>query len=467
MTFLLIALLLFLFVLLLCMHSILKNASCASCKVKLGYFGKRYSIKDELICVECAGVVWRTAKIKNSSELAQFTKEDVLNMVQNKDISESVKANVKIETSNQNIEPKQYEMKTGAGRHVNESREQDEEKNNFVTVSKRNLGYGLSLKIEVNRSSLEENSSRDDPNKVKYITLESYIDLKKCFVAIDTETTGLKPDQEKIIEVCAIKFENCIETDRFVSLVNPEKKIPQRASKVNNITDEMVVNAPVFADISDQLHKFIGDSFVVAHNVNFDVGFLRNEFKNVGIDINFKQADTLAISRDIFNDVPNHKLQTILDTIGFSRSTQHRGETDCEGCAAILLHALKDFEKLYKIKLVSNSANSLQTNISKVNESNIKDATLQFEPEKEFYFASCNGLEIGRLPKSANKYLKGSNFLVPIDEITLNEDGKYAVFVNLVKEASEIYSDTKIEEKANYAEIDYIEYKNKGTPEAE
>lgn len=266
---------------------------------------------------------------------------------------------------------------------------------------------------------------------IDYIDLEAYRILKKSFVAVDVETTGLSPNDEKIIEVCAIKYENGIETDRLSSLINPAKKIPSRASRVNQITDDMVADAPAFRDIAEKLYDFLDGRTLAAHNARFDMGFLKAEFSRCGYTFDFSCADTLAIARTLFG-LSSYKLQSVLDHMGISRTVQHRGASDCEGCAAILLHALKVFENGCKEKLVSNHMASIQANIKAAKEQCASEVVLTFDNVKGFYFATHNGAEVGRLPKSANKGLRGHSLTVPIDEITQDENGKHSVVVNLI-----------------------------------
>jgi len=180
--------------------------------------------------------------------------------------------------------------------------------------------------------------------KMNYGTKKWYAAMQNSFVVIDLETTGFSPKYEKIIEVCAIKYVNGIETERFSTLVNPKKKINPNATKINNITDDMVADKPIFADIADKLLDLINDSVLVAHNAQFDLSFLEAAFSKLEYDFVCTYVDTLTIARKLFPELPNHKLQTVLDSIGFVRSSQHRSETDCEGCAAIIKRAISEYE---------------------------------------------------------------------------------------------------------------------------
>ena len=96
------------------------------------------------------------------------------------------------------------------------------------------------------------------------------------FTAFDFETTGLDPNNDKIIEIAAIRFRHGEIVDRFVSLVNPEIDIPNLITEITGISNAMVFNSPKEAEIVDSFLDFLGDSPLVAHNIHFDEKFLTN-----------------------------------------------------------------------------------------------------------------------------------------------------------------------------------------------
>ena len=104
--------------------------------------------------------------------------------------------------------------------------------------------------------------------------------LKETWVAIDTETTGLSEDKDSIIEVGCVKFIGDQHLETYKSLVNPLCILSDFTTNFTGITQNEVNSAPVFEDIIDDLHEFIGDAPVVGHNVQFDLGFL-NKRKSI------------------------------------------------------------------------------------------------------------------------------------------------------------------------------------------
>ena len=172
------------------------------------------------------------------------------------------------------------------------------------------------------------------------------------YVVVDVETTGL-PLTSKIVEISAVRFEGYMPVEKFTTLINPERKIPEEATKINNITDEMVADAPKIWEVMPAFQKFVGSSPVVGHNLAFDLQFLYA----YGFDLdNPKQRfyDTLQLAKTVLvrannnydndYDVENYKLGTVCNYYGIFLSDAHRSCSDC-------LATGKLFEKLASIKM--------------------------------------------------------------------------------------------------------------------
>jgi DNA polymerase-3 subunit epsilon len=110
------------------------------------------------------------------------------------------------------------------------------------------------------------------------------------FAIIDIETTGGTSYNSKITEVAIFVHDGEKVIDTFHSLVNPEMEIPRFITGLTGITNEMVASAPLFSEIADQIFLKTIDCIFVAHNVNFDYSFIRQEFKELGIDYKRKKA---------------------------------------------------------------------------------------------------------------------------------------------------------------------------------
>ena len=125
-------------------------------------------------------------------------------------------------------------------------------------------------------------------------------DLDTTYCVLDIETTGLSFRTEKITELGAIKIKNGEIIDTFECFVNPEKPIPYDVIKVTHITDDMVRDAETIDKVLPKFLEFAGDSVLVAHNANFDIGFLRHFAELQGLRLDNTYIDTLALARDMF-----------------------------------------------------------------------------------------------------------------------------------------------------------------------
>lgn len=150
------------------------------------------------------------------------------------------------------------------------------------------------------------------------------------YTVIDIETTGLDPRVDSIIELAAIRYRGDAEVSRFQSLVNPGFKIDSFITDLTGITNEMLVDAPETQSILPDFLDFVGQDIIIGHNVNFDINFIYDWALFIGksaFSNNF--VDTMRISRRIYKDMDNHKLQTLVSYLGVGQSVEHRALSDC------------------------------------------------------------------------------------------------------------------------------------------
>lgn len=155
------------------------------------------------------------------------------------------------------------------------------------------------------------------------------------FVVIDVETTGLSAYKDKVIQVAAVRYINHKMSGKFISYVNPGRSIPREASHVNGITNDMVRSAPKFEAIQNKYFSFIEQSpLVVGYNVKFDLRFLSAES---GMDLfsTWRHIDVLSLARDTLPMLPNYKLSTVSQHIGFNANF-HDALADCRACGEVL-----------------------------------------------------------------------------------------------------------------------------------
>ncbi len=162
--------------------------------------------------------------------------------------------------------------------------------------------------------------------------------LNDTFIVFDVETTGLSKDVEMLIEIGAVKVKNGEIIDRFSTFVNPEKPIPENIVALTNITDDMVADAPKTKEAITNFMEFVGDSVLVAHNANFDMGFLRVLGKRFcDLDVVNTVLDTLELSRCLLPEVSKHNLKVLCDHLGISLEGHHRAVHDAEATAKMFL----------------------------------------------------------------------------------------------------------------------------------
>lgn len=127
-------------------------------------------------------------------------------------------------------------------------------------------------------------------------------------IVLDTETTGLKPEEgHRIVEIGCVELNNHVPTGRtYRVLLDPERPMDAKASEISGITDDMLAGQPRFADIAQALADFLGDATIVAHNAPFDMGFLNAELSRAGLPVlpPERAIDTVMIARRKFPGSP-------------------------------------------------------------------------------------------------------------------------------------------------------------------
>ena len=165
------------------------------------------------------------------------------------------------------------------------------------------------------------------------------------YCVLDIETTGISRFTEKITEFGIMKVKNGEVIDTFECFVNPEKPIPPRVVEVTNITDDMVKNAETIDKVMPKVIEFVGDSVVVAHNANFDVGFIKYNAENLGLEFNNTYIDTLALAKELFPDFKKYKLEIIAEKLGIKVDVAHRALADVETLVAVFNVMLKQLKE--------------------------------------------------------------------------------------------------------------------------
>ncbi len=155
------------------------------------------------------------------------------------------------------------------------------------------------------------------------------------FVVFDIETTGLSNASCGITEIGAVKVKNGEVLERYNTFVNPEMPIPQEIVELTGITDEMVKDARVIAEVLPEFLAFVGDRLLIAHNADFDIGFIRAAAKRLEIPFDNAYLDTVALSRHLNAELKSHKLNKLAEYFNLGSFNHHRASDDAEMLAMI------------------------------------------------------------------------------------------------------------------------------------
>lgn len=164
------------------------------------------------------------------------------------------------------------------------------------------------------------------------------------FVAFDTETTGIDIEKDRVVEIGAIKFDRSGIISRMNVLINPSMPIPPDASKVNNITDEMLQDKPPMEAVIHDFLRFIKNSILVIHNAKFDIGMMDSELKRLGASgITNKVVDTLVFAREVYPGLKTYALQKLAELFNINVKDAHRAEDDARVCMDFFHLAVQHF----------------------------------------------------------------------------------------------------------------------------
>ncbi len=175
------------------------------------------------------------------------------------------------------------------------------------------------------------------------------------FVALDVETTGTLSYVDHIVELAAVRFSDGKEEDSFSTLINPGVPIPEEASRVNGITDEMLKGKPVIGDVLADFSGFCAHYPLVAHNAIFDFQFISSALeKCYCVAPTGPLFDTYALSKKVFPGLSNYKLSTLVEYLKIPVSQFHRAKQDAWACGQVfdcILKKIKTSEYLDLKKL--------------------------------------------------------------------------------------------------------------------
>lgn len=212
-------------------------------------------------------------------------------------------------------------------------------------------------------------------------------------IVLDTETTGLSPDNgDRIVEIGCVELINHVPTkNTYQVYLNPERDMDPGAEKVHGLTNEFLLDKPKFIEIADSFLEFIGDSNLIAHNADFDINFLNSELVRAKKDKinNDRVVDTLKIARSKFPGARN-SLDALCKRFFVDNSNRslHGALLDSELLAEVYLELVggkepdlelstntikKDNNSQNRTSNVSARKNKLKTRITNIDEKNHRD----------------------------------------------------------------------------------------------
>lgn len=190
-------------------------------------------------------------------------------------------------------------------------------------------------------------------------------------VVLDFETTGLSPGMgDRAIEIGAVLIEKGEIRDRFQELMNPGFRISSFIESYTGITNAMLKKARPCHEVMNRFADFIQGHNLVAHNASFDKRFLDDELNRIGRTYSGQFACSMLVSRRIYQDAPNHKLESLIRFRRIETDGKfHRALADSEMTAKLWLMILKDLDERYAI---SEASFSLLQSVSRTSKTAVR-----------------------------------------------------------------------------------------------
>lgn len=186
------------------------------------------------------------------------------------------------------------------------------------------------------------------------------VGLDDEIVVFDIETTGIDANNERITEIGAVKIKNLTVIDTFNTFVNPRKRIPSHIVELTGITDQMVADAPLIDVALERFLEFCGETVLVAHNAQFDTGFMAAAAARCGKSFNFTYVDTLSLARSLYPQLKKHTLDALVKHFKLNDFNHHRASDDAAALAGVFA---KMCEELKKDKGI-NDVQSINTSLT-------------------------------------------------------------------------------------------------------
>lgn len=163
------------------------------------------------------------------------------------------------------------------------------------------------------------------------------------FVCFDIETTGLSPEQDKIIEIGALKVKEGKVIEKFSEFINPGISLPENITNLTGITDDMLAGANTEAVVVKGFIEFAKDYILLGHNIMFDYSFTKVAAKRLGLSFEKSGLDTLTISRKLLKDLESKSLTNLCRYYGIENKRAHRAYEDARATALLYVSLCNEF----------------------------------------------------------------------------------------------------------------------------
>lgn len=177
--------------------------------------------------------------------------------------------------------------------------------------------------------------------------------LPQKIAFVDIETTGLSNSYNRIIEIGIVRVEDNQVVQVYHSLINPETHLSPDIERITGIISKDLENAPTFRSIKEEILEALIDATFVAHNVRFDYGFLKNEFKKENISFSSRQFCTVKLSRYLYPKYTKHNLDAIIERFNIACENRHRALDD----AKVLYEFYQKLQQSFPIEKVAEAIN--------------------------------------------------------------------------------------------------------------
>jgi DNA polymerase III subunit epsilon len=176
------------------------------------------------------------------------------------------------------------------------------------------------------------------------------------YAIVDIETTGGYAANHRITEIAVFHHDGIQITETYHTLINPGRDIPYYITGLTGISTEMVLNAPTFEEVAEEIFNFLDGKVFVAHNAHFDYSFLKREFELTGINWQAKKLCTVRLSRKIIPGLRSYSLGTLSESLGIQITNRHRASGDAHATVKIFDQLLRRDRDNYIAKALKKNS---------------------------------------------------------------------------------------------------------------